>query len=534
MQKICLDLKEFKTIRQQGGLYVDKTKYIYEIFGNGSYFFLARPRRFGKSLLCATLAELFAGNRHLFKGLWIDGSDWAWKKHPVIRLDMSKAASPVATPEEVRGYMVDLLNSSAKHLGLPANTLRQGTPMAMLSDLIAQAKEAFGEQVVVIIDEYDKPLLDVIQDRSRYTAIQEELSAFYSQLKPAEEDIRCVLITGVFKFTKTSIFSGLNNLNDITFKPRAAALLGYTEQEIRAVFADHLAAVAAAYKKTVDEMMLVLRDRYNGYFFGVNLASNELSAGVYNPYAMNYVFAEQQQLDRWFSSGSPSALIKKLTSEQFEALEPARLTMSFSALETSCSPDDMTALSMLYYAGYLTLKHCFNKKVTLGFPNAEVAGAFSDALLPALLQKSVFFVAGLIDEIHDLFCQERLDDLKQLLNDALAPVAYPVLAQPAASAELLPERVYQIAFYYLFIASKMPTTLEDMTNRGRIDIVVEGPRSFYIFELKINEPASVAIAQIKEKEYTAKFRHKGKQLYAVGISIDTAKRSVAELMWERF
>ncbi len=528
MQKICVTEKEFKAIREAGGVYVDKTKHISDLFSDDKYFFLTRPRRFGKSLLCSTLAELFSANRALFNGLWIDSSDWVWKKYPVLRFDMSKIASPTATAADVRQGIVNLLSDNAQHIGVA--DLKEGTPYLMFEQLIKKTKEVHGENVVVLIDEYDKPLLDVINDQSRYRDIQKELCAFYSQLKPAEEDLKFVLITGVFKFTQASIFSGLNNLNDISFDPHAAELLGYTEQEIRAFFPEHLAVLAAKNNISVDAMMLKLQKHYNGYFFGVDVDTGEPFGGVYNPFALNYVFKAQQQLDKWFESGSPAALIKKLTATQFEDLDPENLTVHFSTLVKSCSADDITALSMLYYTGYVTLKKYHNKRVTLGFPNAEVACAFTEALLPLLLHKSSSAVTKIMDKIHDLFEEERLSDLKQLLNDALAPVAYPVLAKPQNDSPQ--EHLYQIAFYYLFIGSKMPTTLEDMTNRGRIDIVVQLPSVIYVFELKMDEPAAVAIQQIKDKDYSAKFRHMGKQVYAIGISVNSEKRYVKELEWE--
>lgn len=374
MQKIYVTEKEFKEIRAKGGLYVDKTKYIYDLFKDDKYFFLARPRRFGKSLLCSTLSELFKGNREAFKGLWIDSSDWNWQPYPVINLDMSKVAAPTATAADTRKGIVDLLLSNAKKLGVADLVI--DTPYLMFKQLIAKAKEVTGKNVVVIIDEYDKPLLDVIDDTPHHIAIHKELSAFYSQLKPAEDDLQFVLITGVFKFTQTSIFSGLNNLNDITFDMPAAELVGYTEQEIRTFFADHLAALAEKNNISTEDMISTLRKKYNGYKFGIDIGINTLSQGVYNPYALNYVFAEQQLLDKWFTSGSPTALIKKLAEKQFKALTPQALTIAFNRLNESCSPDDITTLSLLYYAGYVTLKNYADTKVTLDFPNSNASLAY--------------------------------------------------------------------------------------------------------------------------------------------------------------
>jgi hypothetical protein len=533
MQRICIDLKEFKTIRHHGGVYVDKTKHIYDIFGKGTYFFLARPRRFGKSLLCSTLAELFSGNRELFKGLWIDQRSWEWAKHPVIRLDMSSAAGKTSTVADVRTKIVNLLQSNATALGLKHIDL--AVPSTMFNQLIARAKELYGQNVVVIIDEYDKPLLDVIDDPERRKEMHKELSDLYSQLKPAEENLRCVLITGVFKFTQTSIFSGLNNLNDITFDPNAAAVVGYTEEEVRHFFAEHLAALAGVHGTSVDEMMKQLRYMYNGYNFGVNIANHQVGEAVFNSFAINYVFAKQQLLDVWFESGTPTALVKKLVAEELQSLMPSQLRVGFKRLKQSCYPDDLLTGLLLYYAGYLTIKSSggtvLNAILTLDFPNATVATAFSDALLPVITQLQDAAVSRLVVALQNALCGEQLDQLQQLLNDALANVSYTLL--PKADERPARENMYQVIFTILFTACGVRVTTEEHTNRGRIDMVLEIEDIVYVLELKMDQPAAVAMTQIKEKEYPAKFRHTGKKLYAVGIAINSATRSVAEVLWQQ-
>ncbi len=532
MQKVCLDLKEFKTIRQLGGVYVDKTKHIYDIFGNGTYFFIARPRRFGKSLLCSTLRELFAGNRDLFKGLWIDNSDWQWEKHPVIHLDMTAAAGKTATATEVRKGIVDLLLKNAKILGIA--DLEKDFPFLMLKQLIEKAHELYGQKTVVIIDEYDKPVLDAIDDKTRRDAIHKEISDLYSQLKPAEEHLRCVLITGVFKFTQTSIFSGLNNLNDITFDPAAAALIGYTEDEIRLFFAEHLAALAAQSACSVDEMMHSLQKQYNGYSFGVNITTKQLFGRVYNSFALNYVFAKQQQLDRWFASGTPTALVKKLIEEQLQTLDQKQLYIPFNLLEQSSSPDKISSILLLYYAGYVTMKACtgtqFNTMITLDFPNESVKKAFAEALLPEITQLQDIMISRLVMALQHALAEQQLDQLQQLLNDALANVSYTLLAK--ADEKPANENLYHIIFTILFSACGMRVTNEEHTNRGRMDIVIDLDDVIYVIELKINQPARVALDQIKDRQYPAKFRHLGKKLYAVGVSISTAQRLVQEVAWE--
>jgi hypothetical protein len=327
-------------------------------------------------------------------------------------------------------------------------------------------------------------------------------------------------------------------LNDITFDPKAAEIVGYTEQEIKLFFTEHLAALAQLYKKSTEEMMIALRDQYNGYKFGIHTGTERLSEGVYNPYALNYVFEKKELIDKWFASGTPRMLIKKLKAEHFTILKPENLQVSLNLLSNSCTPDAMNGLSMLYYAGYMTMKKCETDlsgfkpmtTVTLDFPNVNVAYDFTQVLLPAILDKPSDKISALALKIRNILRDERLEDLCTLLNDTLNPYAYPVLSQ--AYDPIPGENLYQIIFAGMFIAGNMRTTMEYMSNRGRIDLTVELPQVVYIFEIKLDESAATAIAQIKETDYGAKFRHQNKKMYAVGISVSSEKRFVNELAWE--
>ncbi len=533
MQFICLDNDYFPTLRAKGGVYVDKTKQIYDLFSEHTYYFLSRPRRFGKSLLCSTLAELFKGNRALFKNTWIDSSDWNWEKtHPVLHFNMTNAVSMSGNASEVRQGMIQMLRGYAETFGL--TDINEDHPRLMLTQLIEKIHAKMGKQVVVIIDEYDKPLLDVIDKHDKYPAIHDELRSFYTPLKTLSEHLRLVFLTGVFKFAKTSIFSGLNNLADLTFDPKAADVVGYTEAEMRLYFAEHLAALAGVYKTSVDEMMLILQKKYNGYKFGLNVATEEIFGGVYNSFAMNYVFAKQQLLDKWFASGSPTALLKQLADEQFTDLTPENLTLKFTALDNSCGVEEMGCLFMLYYAGYLSIQSFSKGKVSLGFPNLEVSQAFSSMLLPLLLEKTMSTTDRISDKLHDVFVEERLADLQELLNDALAPVSYHVLKNPNKKtyAPVPQENLYQIAFFYLFIGSNLKAVMEDATIRGRIDISIELPTIVYLLEFKVGDTAAVAIQQIKDKDYARKFKQQNRKIYAVGVSLHAKDRVVQEVAWE--
>ncbi len=536
MQEILLTNQSFRKIREANGLYIDKTKQMYNLFARDTYFFLARPRRFGKSLLCSTLGELFAGNRQLFKGLWIDNSDWTWKQYPVIHLDMTSAISSTGDSQEVRKKLLLMITLLAKQHAIDISLAID--PASALNLLIKGIFDSHGNQVVVIIDEYDKPLLDAIDKTDKFPGIHDELRAFYSPLKLLDDQLKYVFITGVFKFAKTSIFSGFNNLNDITFDIPAADICGYTEQEIRLFFAEHLEALATVHKLSVEEMMDSLRKKYNGYKFGLNIATAELSAGVYNAFALNYVFAKQQQLDKWFESGSPQAMMKQLARDGFSGFDPKSLNVEFNTLNTSCSPDGMTSLCTLYYAGYVTMRECYvdnsGKKpitmVKLDFPSEEVSDAYAKHLLPELLNKNFDQINQFALQLKDAFREQKLETLHELLNDLLSTTTYEIYTRSHDRAPK--ENLYQIAFHCLFIVANFRSVMEDSTNQGRIDITVELPEIVYLFELKMDKPAAGAIQQIKTTDYPRKFKAMGKKVYGIGVSISTQDRKVADVQWE--
>lgn len=524
MQLICVDEQHFSEIRKRGGVFVDKTRIMYDLFKDGKYFFISRPRRFGKSTLCSTLAALFAGKREFFKDLWIDKSDWNWQEHPVIHLDMTKASSPEGNMQRVIEGVLLMLEDVKKNYGL--EQISEVAPANYFGALIKALCEKTGKQVVIIIDEYDKPLLDVIHHKDKYPGIHDLLRDFYSQLKANSEYLRFVLLTGVFKFAKTSVFSGLNNITDLTFDPTSAELLGYTEQEIVDNFPEHLAELAAGHGKTVPEMQALLREKYNGYSFGVNLKKSEVVGSVYNPFAINHVFHAQQLLDRWFISATPTFLINKLKEDHFQNLDAENLITKLSKLDGSSGPDHLETLHVLYYAGYLTLKqyNSENSFVALNFPNVEVAQSMSDLLLPLVTQKPENAMMRLADNIRKSLAEESIEKLKDLLNQALAQVPYHLFGTQ--------ESYYQTVIYLLFAANNISVVAEDIMNRGRADLTVILPHIVYVFELKMNQPATVALDQIKQRDYAAKYRYLNRKINLVGIELSNKDRVVKEIATE--
>ncbi len=504
---------EFPSIRKTNSVYVDKTKQIYDcMLGPEPYYFLARPRRFGKSLLCTTLREIFLGNKDLFKGLWIEQSDWAWEIHPVIHLDMTFAAGEDNTIKKMEESIRMSLDEHARKYGLlfsPAESI--GTDFR---NLVTQLSEKTGKGVVIIIDEYDKPILDLVNKPEQRMVIHEALRSFYAPLKPLEKYVRTVFLTGVYKFTQTSIFSNLNNLLDLTFSRKAGTLVGYTQAEVTTYFSEEIDALALELGCNKEQMLERLRLQYNGYRFGVNVNTGQLSESVYNSYALNNVFAALEMTEKWFTSGSPSFLIKKIQSGNFEAISPGGLHTSFSALQNSCSPNDISATSLLYYAGYATLQ-AYNplppKTAHIGYPNLEVSEAIANELLALFRRGEPSLLIRIAFEITECLKKHQITQLKELFNQALAQITYQIIIQK--------EHYFQTVILLILQMGRLQAEAEVPTNNGRMDIVITLPDEIIIVELKFNEPAVDGLQQIIDKDYAKKFRAQGKRLTAVGLSV---------------
>lgn len=517
----------FKDIREQGAVYVDKTKQIYDCIGKDVYYFLARPRRFGKSILCRTLEQLFLGNRPLFKGLWIDKSDWLWKKHPVIYLDMSKVAGGETTTKEFRKVICKRFQKIAHEYDVTIDPT--DTPQEQLSDLIEFVSAKYNLGAVVIIDEYDKPILDLIAAGKPYKAMHNLLSTLYAQLKPAEEYLRFVFITGVFKFTQTSIFSKLNNLNDLTFAHQAGDLVGYTQEELEHNFSEEIDLLAA--KESLDKaaMLEKLRAEYNGYCFGIDVSSEKLSPSVYNPYAINHTFFANQMVQKWFASGSPSFLIQKIKEGNFEVIDPNGCLVNFGDLATSCDPSAVNALSLLYYTGYATLAE-YTKgidEVRLVYPNEEVARATASHLVALFQNTTSSTLLRIAWNIGEAFRNNKLALVEDLLEQAFAQLTYQIFVSK--------EKYFQSMIMLILMMGKLRVEAEVATSLGRADLIVYLANRIFIIETKFNKPAKNGLDQIKDRSYMNKFLVAQLPIEAVGISVNLKKekkKKLFEVVWE--
>ena len=505
-KRLPIGIQTFAEIRQEGHYYVDKTPYILRLVNEGKYYFLSRPRRFGKSLLLDTIAELLEGRRELFQKLHAD-TQWDWSRtYPVIRISFGRGV--LRSRAELGQRIQLLLQENHERLGLEPP---QDQDIAdLFSQLIRRAHAASGQRVVVLIDEYDKPILDNITEPEVARQMRDGLRNLYSVLKDEDAHIKFALLTGVSKFSKVSLFSGLNNLKDITVDARYSAICGYTDEDVDQVFAPELPGLDR------DE----IRRWYNGY--------NWTGTSVYNPFDLLLLFDMREFRPYWFETGTPTFLVDLLAQRQ--AFTPA-LDRHVTDLEllSSFDVDHIETDALLFQAGYLTL-HGAEEVLpgewvyTLGYPNREVRSSLNKALLPRLgLPGS----QGLTQRLQLLQCLKRNDFTKmQTLFTALF-ASIPndwYRSNPIAQYE----GYYASVFYSHFAALGLDIRLEDVTNHGRIDMTVLFNGHVYLFEFKVVEltPEGRALQQIKDRGYADKYRARGESIHLIGVEFSKERRSV--------
>jgi Predicted AAA-ATPase/PD-(D/E)XK nuclease superfamily len=500
----------FRDIIESGFLYVDKTHYLYEMvqYGKGTYF-MSRPRRFGKSLMLSTLEEIFLGNRDLFKGLWIDSSDYNWQAYPVIRFDFSRhAVRNAATLEQVLDYFIAEI---AQSYGV---TLRGFDYQSRFDNLIQQLAGKSGK-VVVLIDEYDKPLIDNLDNLAEAQEIRQTLKNFYTIIKAMDRYLRFVFITGISKFSKVGVFSSLNNLTDLTMNPRFATALGITEDEMSTYFQEHVAEFAGKEGITPEALRAKVRDWYDGFCFV------ETCEPVYNPFSTLQLFYNQRFSNYWFETGTPTFLIKLLKEQHYDVEQLSDLhlrELSFSTYEL----ENLSIVPLLFQTGYLTIKDYEPQRriYTLAYPNSEVTDAFLTHLLGAFSERDRGLNEDYLWQLIDALEAHKLDQFFPILQIFFANVPYNI--------HLKHEKYYQTIFYLIFKLLGMRIDAEVHTNQGRIDAVVEVVDHIYLFEFKLDKSADEALQQIKENIYYQKYRNKGKPLTLIGANFDSSKRQVTE------
>ncbi len=509
-RKLPIGIQTFRKIREDDAYYyVDKTGYALDLIEQGSCYFLSRPRRFGKSLLLDTLKDLFEGHQALFTGLAAE-TRWDWsKKYPVIRISFSDGVLQSRAELDQRIKDILRLNREALSLHLPPG-LPESDIAGNLGDLIRQAHLSTGQRAVVLVDEYDKPILDNITHSAVALEMREGLKNLYSVLKGADEHLKFVFLTGVSKFSKVSLFSGLNNLTDITLEARYSALCGYTDLDVDTVFAPELPGLDREQ----------IRQWYNGY--------NWLGDSVYNPFDLLLLFRSREFRPYWFETGTPTFLVKLLEQRQFFTPDLARLQSSLTLL-SAFDVDQIEPEALLFQAGYLTVLHSSQPLpgqwvYTLGYPNREVEASLNAALLGGFgAPERTSFETRL--KLIDLLKNQNLPALKDLFHAFYATIPNDWYRKNELAGF---EGYYASIFYSYFAALGLDIQLEDSTNKGRIDMAVLFEGRVYLFEFKVVEltPEGRALQQIKDKGYADKYRARGEPIHLIGVEFSKASRNI--------
>ena len=510
MEKIATDTYSFERIREGGFVYVDKTAILKTLADGsiGTQFFIARPRRFGKSLAVSTLQCLFEGRRELFKGLAIE-PEWDWSRtYPVLKLDMGSCQGE--TVADIQERVGVLFRKESARLGVP---LREGSVSAQFDLLINDLAQKHGGKIVLLVDEYDKPLLGHL-GKSDVNEIRDFLKAFYSVIKTNEGMQRFAFITGVSKFSKVSIFSDLNNLNEFSMDARMATLFGYTHEEVKANFPESLAALGEKLGLDSEATFAKLVQWYDGYRF------HQDAKPVFNPVSVGKCLSTRQFDPYWFETGTPAFLLKLMRDNPVTIDDVEIPQTAFSVYE----PAKPGLMSILYQTGYLTIKSARDdggmRLYRLVPPNFEVETAFSQSLSVEFAHLDELEHASLLTQMVEAL---RHDDVNDML-DALSCF----FANIPANITVKREKYYQTLFYAVFVLIGARTHAECWTNRGRVDAVVETPCGIYVFEFKLNGDASAALSQIKERGYHEKYLRAGKKVTLAGVAFDAEMRNLSD------
>ena len=509
MRKLPIGIQDFVGIREDGYHYIDKTAVIHQLLNSGKVFFLSRPRRFGKSLLCSTLGAIFNGQRELFKGLAIDELEWAWKKHPVIRIDLN--AGNFESGIETLYSAINLsLEYAAKACGV---TVRGTTVAERLSHLIVDAHETNGQKVALVIDEYDKPLLSTIDNDTLHATIRSELKGFYGVLKSSDPHLAFVFLTGVTKFSQVSIFSDLNHLTDISLDSRFSDICGIRQDEMERGFAEEIATYAAQKGVTEEEYLARLRNWYNGYRF------SKSSVSVYNPFGLLNHFATGEFNSYWFNTGTPTFLLKLIEKQDIDILSLEDMELQADAFG-NYKKDTMEAVPVLYQAGYLTITGYNERRnmYTLGYPNEEVRTSFADALADRYAYAPHLKRGSLVADFSEYLESGNVEGFMAALLPFFAGIPYDLSDKT--------ERHYQVVFYLIFRLLGQYCQTEVKSAIGRSDAIVLAGDYVYCFEFKLFGTAEDALAQIDAKGYLTPYTGSGKTLVKVGVEFDAEKRNV--------
>ncbi len=518
LKNLPIGISDFESIINEGYLYIDKTDRIYELISGGKYYFLSRPRRFGKSLIISTLYNIFRGKKELFKGLYIYNSDYDWEEYPVIVLDfngISNASSKILE-EDIKIALNRILKQEEIEPVLNNNSIQ-----TFFTEIIDRIYEKHKKSIVFLVDEYDKPIIDHIGQGEEELKIAEEnrnlLKSFYGILKGESvvKKTRFVFITGITKFSKVSIFSELNNLTDLTMDKRYCDILGITEDEIDRDLTPYIQRFCEEENIYCKELREELREYYNGYRF----SSKDIR--VYNPFSLFSALEKRSIENYWFETGTPTFLINLIKEQNIYIPEYEKLKADeymFSTYELS----DLSTLPLMFQSGYLTIRD-YDKRLRLyelGYPNKEVRESFTKNLFAEYSGLKINTkYADVRVNIEDGEIEEAIEIIKSIFSE----IPYTLMRE-----DMINEYYFHTVFYLIISASGVGITSEILTSKGRIDIVIETKDRYYITEFKCNQDSGVAIEQIKEKKYCEPYKNKGKEIILLGINFSTEERNISD------
>ena len=509
-----IGIQNFEKIRKDGYFYIDKTALIYQMVKTGSYYFLSRPRRFGKSLLISTLEAYFQGKKELFSGLAMERLEKDWIKHPILHLDLNIEKYDV--PESLDNILEKSLTAWEKLYGTEPS---ERSFSLRFAGIIERAYAQTGQRVVILVDEYDKPMLQAIGDEELQKQFRNTLKPFYGALKTMDGCIKFALLTGVTKFGKISVFSDLNNLDDISMWNEYIEICGISEREIHDNLEAELHEFAAARGVTYDKICAELKENYDGYHFTHN------SIGIYNPFSLLNAFKRKEFNSYWFETGTPTYLVKLLKKHHYDLERMAHEETDVQVLN-SVDSESTNPIPVIYQSGYLTIKGYDERFGTyhLGFPNKEVEEGFIRFLVPFYTNVSKvetpFEIQKFVREVES----GDYDSFFRRLQSFFADTTYEVIREQELHYENVLFIVFKLVGFY--------TQVEYKTNNGRVDLVLKTDKFIYIMEFKLDGTAEEALQQINDKQYALPFAADGRKLLKIGINFSAKTRNIEKWIVE--
>ena len=523
MRPIATDTHDFPSIRRDGCIYVDKTMFVHRMITTvgTKLFFVSRPRRFGKSLTISALKALFTGRRELFKGLYIDGTDWKWETYPVIHFEFNDLAT--TSIERFESNLSSVVKKALAEAGYTCGTesdyaLDFGNAITSLSAANG------GKGVVILIDEYDAPVGHCLDDIAKAEAVRDRLSVVYSQMKNRTGDIRFLLMTGVSKFTRLSVFSALNNIVDVSQKDEYATMFGYTEDELSANFEEHLREHAKIMGKSYEDYRAEMKRWYNGFRFAKNDATT-----VYNPISVALTLFNKEKggfTATWATTGRPSMLMNYLKREEVLRVEVERMRGVSDSEFDVAELRHLSPVAMLFQSGYLTIRDYspLTESYTLGVPDEEVRRDLCTLMTGVAANTNMAWAASLGKKL----LTENWDAVFEGLQSLYAAMAY------GSTERRIHESSYGRCLSFLLASQGFDFTMENVQSNGRADVIAKHPAEVCIFELKVDEPVDKAFRQIREKGYAEPFRADSRPVWLIGLSFDSQTRHLVDFAAEPY